>query len=79
MNEPCFQNGKSSLVIKTEQGEKYRIEMDRRGRLLGSRKGCERRKYWLYKKHFKGTDSHLLIKYKFGLHPKIYKKTDYPL
>lgn len=35
MNEPCFQNGKSSLVIKTEQGEKYQIEMDRRGRLLG--------------------------------------------
>lgn len=35
MNEPCFQNGKSSLVIKTERGEKYRIEMDRRGRLRG--------------------------------------------
>lgn len=34
INAPYFQKGKSSLTIKTSEGEKYRIEIDRNGKLL---------------------------------------------
>ena len=34
INEPYFQKGRSSLIIKTGRGEKYRVEIDRNGKLL---------------------------------------------
>lgn len=71
--------------------EKFTGNKNRTGREIPDRNGPEREaageagkavrggNIGYIKKHFKGTDSHLLIKYKFGLHPKIYKKTNYPL
>ena len=63
--------------------EKFTGNKNRTGREIPDRNGPEREAAEEAGKAVRGgnigTDSHLLIKYKFGLHPKIYKKTDYPL